>query len=484
MIDHSEKQPNRRQVLQILGVGALATSCTHRVTSSSDVNQEHRFLHAVRSGDVGRVRAMLESQRHLATARDADGKSALVHAFVEGQREIGAILRTHIDSLGSSLDIVEATLVEDWARVEELAAAEPELCLQAHAIGGTPLYAGALTNSGSLYRLRSLGCRSDHAPGAGDGRTPARAAMDCRSLTGARSAATDILSNGGSARARQRGGDSVLHGAVRRKSDMLVRLAIRKGADVDARDDDGRTPRDLAAQLAWRDGVELLERHATLPCDNRSSRFAFDASRAPIVRPNLSDVPQARQSAITGASHVQFARLRELVGTDKRLTFSISTDAELAIEACAHIGRHDIIRFHLDCGAPLSLPTATSLGDLDFVHWLLDQDPLLIHERGAHDFPVLWYAAIGGGSVEVAEALVDRGADVDQESDGVTTLHWCVLRNDPDLATWLLDKGANIDAVGYKWGRDGATPLALARERKKDSMVALLEQRGARPRPS
>ena len=85
------------------------------------------------------------------------------------------------------------------------------------------------------------------------------------------------------------------------------------------------------------------------------------------------------------------------LAADPLATFSFSTDAELAIEACGHTGNRPIIRLHLDHGAPLSLPTAISLGDLDHARFLLQEDPLRVHERGPHDFALLWYASIGEG---------------------------------------------------------------------------------------
>lgn len=136
------------------------------------------------------------------------------------------------------------------------------------------------------------------------------------------------------------------------------------------------------------------------------------------------------------------------------------------------------MRYHLDHGAPLSLPTAVSLGDAAAVRFWLERDPSLVHERGAHDFPVMWYAVLGGGSVEMAELLVSLGVGVDQESMGSTALHWCARRQDADLAHWLVEHGADPGAVGYRWKRSGETPLEVARDAKDSRMVALLEKLG------
>jgi len=308
----------------------------------------------------------------------------------------------------------------------------------------------------------------------------ARAAMNQRTLPGALIAATDLLSNGSSPNSGQRGGDSVLHGAVRRREERLVRLAVRKGASVEARDDAGRTALDLARELDWAAGARLLESHASLPRDHRASRFLLDANREPVERPDLADVPQALQNQVTGSSHANLEKLRALVEADRRRVFSVSTDDELAIEASAHTGNREIMRYHLDHGAPFSLPTAASMGDLAMMRFLLDRDPLLVHERGAHDFAPMHYAAIGGGGVEVAALLHERGAAIDQETVGLTALHWSVAHDMPDLTAWLIEKGADVAAVSYKWDPRGETALQIALDAEAERQVKLLRDAGAR----
>jgi len=475
-------QLSRRQTLASLGslasLSALAALPGARPPARSRARSPwtERFLDAVRAGELDAVDAMLADDAGLAAAADERGRSALVLAFMHGHEPVA---RRIAEVLGSdALDVVEAVLVEDWDRFAELCEADPSRCNAAHPIGGTPLYAGALSGSLGFWRMRSAGCESDAAPRGGTGFTPVRGALEAPHAHWAAIAVADLCGNGADVNARQKGGSSALHGAVLRRDATLVRLCVRKGADPAAKDDDGRTPRALAAELGWSEGERLLADPTALPRDNRGSRFALDANREPIVRPDLSDVPRELQSRVTGSSHVRFDRLRELVKPDPRLVFSISSDDELAIEASAHIGSRDIMRFHLDHGAPLSLPTAVSLGDVASVKAWLADDPTLIHERGAHDFALMWYAAIGGGSIETAELLANAGASVDQESVGTTALHWCARRGRYDLARWLLDRGANPEAVGYRWDRAGETPLAVAGDDAK--MVGLLREAGAR----
>lgn len=473
----------RRNVLwslpaAVVGLAGFASCRARGLAGPSEgaSDDEATFLAAVKAGDEAEVRRRLAEKPSLASARDAAGLSALLHAHLAGHPEIAKVLR----GAGLELDLAECVFEEDWKRLGELAALDPTAPNALHPIGGNLLYAGALAGSPDLYRLRALGCIRDAAPNGGSGFTPARIAMEQLTLPGALIAASDLLGNGSDPNARQRGGDSVLHGAVRRRSELLVRLAVRKGSNVAARDDAGRTALALARELGWAEGVALLEGEARLPRDYRASRFLLDANHEPVKRPDLTDVAQATQNEVTGSSHGNLEKLRSLVAPDPRLIFSVSTDDELAIEAGAHVGNRDTMRFHLDHGAPLSLPTAVSIGDAATARFLLDRDPLLVHERGAHDFALMHYAAIGGGGVEFAELLHSRGAEIDQETVGLTTLHWSVRRGLPDLTVWLLEKGADVEAVAYKWDRRGQTPLQVALADGDEQQATLLRAEGAR----
>lgn len=469
---------SRRQTLfsfgSLLCIPAFA-SLARGSAASPPRGRSAEILDAVRKGELERVRRLLAEDASLARARDEAGRSAFVLAYMHGHVGVAELLR----GAGLELDIVEAVLAEDWKRVEQLASAEPDLLHRAHPIGGTPLYAAALVGSDDAYRLRALGCSPDTAPPGGSGFTSTRGALESPHASWALRGLTDFCGNGADANARQRGGSSVLHAAVRRRDAALVRVAIRKGADAAAVDAEGRTAKALAEELGWAEGGKLLAEVQRLPRDNRSSRFALDANREPVRRPVLADVPQSLQNQTTGASHANLKELRKLIEADKRLVFSISTDAELAIEACAHMQNAEIIRYHLDHGAPLSLPTAVALRDVNSVRAWLEHDPTLVHERGAHDFPVLWFA-VGGGALEIAELFAKHAIPIDQESRGTTTLHRCASENDVELADWLLKHGADSEAVGYFGDRNGQTPLQVALAGGNTRIATLLKDAGAR----
>lgn len=470
-------QPNRRSVVLTLAAAlALPSRGLASCLNGDDVDAARALLDAVRTGNVARVRELVGARPALARTKDDAGRSAYVLARLGGQGEIAAVLL----AAGLELDLVEAVLAGDWKRAQALAEADPGSVHAAHPVGGTPLYAAARVGADDLFHVRAMGCKPDAAPKGGTGFTPARAAVEAPEALAAWTALADLLGNGGDVNALQAGGSSVLHGAAARKDERLVRLALRKGADVAARDERGRTPLELAREQGWEAGVALLEGHARIARDHTTSRLRWNAARERVVVPDRSHVPHKEQNAVTGMSHFNVDGVRELLAADPLATFSFSTDAELAIEACGHTGQRDIIRLHLERGAPLSLPTAISLGDLDHARFLLQEDPLRVHERGPHDFALMWYPIIGENSIEAAELLLDAGAPIDQESCGETALHWAVQGDAVELLRYLIERGAALDEVGWRSPRAGYTPLGLARKLGRKACADVLAAAGAR----
>lgn len=86
------------------------------------------------------------------------------------------------------------------------------------------------------------------------------------------------------------------------------------------------------------------------------------------------------------------------------------------------------------------------------------------------------YDAAMADNLALVQSLVANGADVNEQGDEGTPLHAAVLQGDISMAAFLLDKGADIEAVkppaGYK-------PLHIAASYDKPEMVAFLLQRGA-----
>jgi ankyrin repeat protein len=433
------------------------------------------FLTAVREGREPEVRRLLGEQSALASATDPEGRSALVLAVCAGHAPVVAALLEHEPFLG----LIDALMIGDWDRAMELAEGDPAALDAYHPVGGTALYAAARAGHGGLYRLQLLGADLNGNPRGRLGVTPAYGALECASPTRALCSCVELLSNGAHVNSAQRGGDSLLHAAARRGELPIVRYLLRRGADVQALDARGRSSLRLAEEHGHTTVVELLRHPERVPRDDMTSRYAWNAEGQPVVWPDLSGLTREDHNAVTSPAHFSRDQVHALVGPDPRRAFCRSSQDELAVEASGHTGYREGAHYLLDLGVPMSLCTALSVGDLGRARAILRSHPGAIHERGPHDFAPMFYAGIGGGSVEAAELLLEHGCDVDQESQGTTGLHHAAMRGHLDLVAYLLEKGAQLDAVGLSVDRGGWTPLQAARERGTADVVRLLEQRGA-----
>ncbi|MCC7448608.1 MAG: ankyrin repeat domain-containing protein [Anaerolineae bacterium] len=172
-----------------------------------------------------------------------------------------------------------------------------------------------------------------------------------------------------------------------------------------------------------------------------------------------------------GVAHGDFARVQALLAAHPALLNARTSWDESAIEAAAQVGRRDIIQFLLEHGAPLDICTAAVLGMADRVNTFLQTDPSLINAQGAHGIPLLYFPVIGGHQV-IAETLLQRGANINAGEGGSPSIHGAVMFRQADMLKWLLDHGANVNALNY----DNKTPLAVAQANGADEIAAILRQ--------
>ena len=101
-------------------------------------------------------------------------------------------------------------------------------------------------------------------------------------------------------------------------------------------------------------------------------------------------------------------------------------------------------------GAVVDIFAAAHLGMIDRVRELLDGDPALVAARGGDGKTALHCAR----TVAIADLLVARGAQIDaRDVDHESTAAQYLVRDAPDVARWLVDRGAWFDiflAVGLR----------------------------------
>jgi ankyrin repeat protein len=211
---------------------------------------------AVAAGDAARVDALVAGDRSLARARNAATLSVLAFARYCQQR---AILDALV-SAGPPLDVFDAAVIDDAARVRELVAADPSLVGAYSEDGFTALHfaayfgatdaIGALLDAGASTAAVTKNFLANmplHAAAAG-GRVQA-----CRLL----------LERGADVNARQHGGYSALHSPCFVNNREMAELFLAHGADPSAAADDGKTPADVASQQGNMELAALLRAKAS-----------------------------------------------------------------------------------------------------------------------------------------------------------------------------------------------------------------------------
>jgi ankyrin repeat protein len=110
---------------------------------------------------------------------------------------------------------------------------------------------------------------------------------------------------------------------------------------------------------------------------------------------------------------------------------------------------------------------------------------LLAHKAEPSFRAVTFSSAKGETSLEISRMLLDAGADVNERGVwGRTPLMWAADRAPIETVRFLIDRGAEIDAVAGPFGASSAgsneTALQLAKRKNRREIVSLLEELGAR----
>jgi ankyrin repeat protein len=231
-------------------------------------------------------------------------------------------------------------------------------------------------------------------------------------------------------------GTTALHWAVHRDNLPLVDALLRAGANVTARNDYGVTPLFLACEKGSAASVERLllasaDANAVLPGGETVLMTAARAGNVEVIRLLLAK----------GANVNARTALRE----------------QTALMWAAAEGNVGAIQALIGAGANVSARSKEPIRKGE----LYDGGGRRLHYNGdmMEAFTPLLFAT-RAGHLDAVEALLDGGAKIDDPtSDGTTALLVAVINAHWDLAAYLLDRGANPNAMF-----NGATALHLLAE--------------------
>ncbi len=206
------------------------------------------MIEAAEAGDAASVDRLIGESPSLASARGADGISAILRARYHGHAWIAERLADAV----SELDMFEAAALGRASRVAEVVDADPDAVRAEAADGFTALHLAAFFGQLEVAAvLLEHGAAVDAQAG-----NPTRVHPLHSAAAGGHAAiAALLLERSADPDARQQGGFVPLHASAARGDEVTARLLLDHGATRDVRADDGRRPLDLAAAD---DGIRAL----------------------------------------------------------------------------------------------------------------------------------------------------------------------------------------------------------------------------------
>ncbi len=237
-------------------------------------------------------------------------------------------------------------------------------------------------------------------------------------------------------------GESPLHAATKHGHNEIAELLIAHGADVDVKR-----------------GIEVSSwglKHGTWPeTDHEKVRGTTPLHIA------------AREG------HLEIVQLLLAHGAD---VDTIDDFGRNPLNVAATEGYTEVAMYLARNGAGINLESASALGWLDVVERILAKHPKLLNARVNSRGLTPLHVAAEFGHRNVAEYLLNRGADIEARTEGgLTPLHTAAWEGHRDVADCLLSHGANIEAL-----LDEGTPLDCAAAFGHEEVARLLLAKGAK----
>ncbi|RDD40348.1 Ankyrin-3 [Trichoplax sp. H2] len=269
---------------------------------------------------------------------------------------------------------------------------------------------------------------------------------------GCQEACEFLLQMGADINAVSKDGLGVLHTTILLGQLEMARYFIAKEADIDLCSPDGQTPLSLAIMLGHDDlAEELIENNANCQIRNREGYSAYDIA---IMLDNQKVVNSLIAHDMVDCNDDS----TEPTTSTYRKWFNAACENDLKVlQKC------------LDNGVDIeSTPIDKVSSYFSHDDWKIDKLELPL-------YPALTIAAMCN-HFETVQYLLDQGANINAVGKRITTaLHLTLLSDEQEMARFLILKGADVNLCD----RNGITPLFMATSSSNFDMVYLLVLAGS-----
>lgn len=396
---------------------------------------------AAASGNVERVRALVESEPGLRDARDEVNMTPLHYAATEGATEV---VRYLLDS-GSPVDIGDN---------------ENSTPLDVAAVGGHMATVRLLVERGA-----DVSHRDDN------GMMPLFFAV----YNGRSDVARYLVESGAEIDAVRPNGSTILHGAAFGDDVDLARMLIEAGANVNARNNALYTPllSGAAGQgtretlgLLIENGADVLDRqgfgesslmYASARGDTQLMRYLIERGasvHAKTDRSGRAPIAYAAMGGHTDAIDLLLAHGADIEDTSDGgwtpLCWAVMRGES---EAAQHLIRLGAVPDVSNADGVTPLMRACGSGDAELVRVLLESG-VDLNAREEHARRMALHVLALRGNTEISELVLDAGARIDaRDSFDMTPLQYAAKYGHRELAELLKARGAAADDLEENYGR-------------------------------
>ncbi len=276
----------------------------------------------------------------------------------------------------------------------------------------------------------------------------------------------ELLAQGADVHARDEDGRTPLHAAAWYGREDVAALLLAEGANVNEADGSGQTPLHLAANYGRKLVPELLlAQGARIDARDKAGNTPLHAATGfPGLKRDLLELLLAKDADVNARNEAGQTPLHR-VAMIRRLDKRIELTAEVLLAHGAQVDAKDS-----DGGAPLHF--AVEHGNRELVELLLARGAD-VEAKTAEGWTALHLAR---ANTDMVELLVNRGADVNSaDPNGMTPLHDAARRGNNETVDRLIAKGADVNGNTA----DGETPALLAAMYNRRDTVTLLLSKGA-----